>query len=68
MGINAKQKPLWRQKDGTLISIVDMESSHIHNAIKMLRRGPIASHYKIFQLQLELDRRKTTLIKELLSE
>lgn len=52
------QIPAWRTKEGKLIAIRDMETSHIKNCIKMILR----SHYQwrsqyLNLLKLELIRR-----------
>lgn len=51
--------PAWRTKDGTLIAIKDMDTSHIKNCIKMIHKSNDTwRHQYLHHFELELLRRK----------
>lgn len=58
-GIEFIQIPAWRMKDGNLIAIQDMDTSHIKNCIKMIYRhnGTWRPQYLRY-FEAELRRRK----------
>ena len=51
--------PAWRMKDGKLIAIRDMETSHIKNCIKMIyRSNGTWRHQYLRYFEVELRKRK----------
>lgn len=53
------QIPAWRMKDGKLIAIRDMETSHIKNCIKMIyRSNGTWRHQYLRYFEAELRKRK----------
>lgn len=51
--------PAWRMRDGTLIAIQDMDTSHIKNCIKMIyRSNGTWRHQYLRYFELELLKRK----------
>lgn len=51
--------PAWRMKDGNLIAIQDMDTSHIKNCIKMIyRHNGTWRHQYLRYFEAELRRRK----------
>lgn len=51
--------PAWRMKDGNLIAIQDMDTSHIKNCIKMIyRHNGTWRHQYLRYFEAELHRRK----------
>lgn len=53
------QIPAWRMKDGNLIAIRDMETSHIKNCIKMIyRSNGTWRHQYLRYFEAELRKRK----------
>lgn len=51
--------PVWKQADGNLIAIKDMETSHIKNCIKMIyRKNGTWRHQYLRYFENELRRRK----------
>ena len=45
---------MWRQRDGSTISIHDMTEPHIHNCLRMVMRTNPESHWvNVFSVELE---------------
>lgn len=54
-----KYYPAWKQADGTIIAIKDMDTKHIKNCIKMIyKRNGTWRHQYLRLFEIELRRRK----------
>lgn len=59
LGVEFISIPAWRMKDGNLIAIRDMETSHIKNCIKMIyRSNGTWRHQYLRYFEAELRKRK----------
>lgn len=65
-GIEFIAIPAWRMKDGELIAIKDMNTSHIKNCIKMIyKSNGTWRHQYLRYFEAELRRRKFLSLKEI---
>lgn len=59
VGVEYISIPAWRMRDGSLISIRDMKTSHIKNCIKMICRAEGTWRYQYLRLfEAELQKRE----------
>ena len=47
----------WRTRDGRVLAIEQMETSHLKNAIALFEKSGWGDHFKIWELREELERR-----------